>query len=293
LKFKGAVDMVKSLDGRPWLHTAATKIVFDKLYGPITAFALAEASNLAKYQAAATEVQCHYVAALFFHGLSNKAHRDLKNKVHNDALTGSSTIPCTFAKVLQLADQCKSFYQQRQPGSGGGIIFVQKGKAARAAMAARMAMTATAATAPSSTKKLPHQVPGEKDNKRKMLANSLSKQNCFNCGCDNHWVVNCPKLTAAQHKEIMGMDHVSIGNEEFKGTCFLQNKSVNPCVVAMHKTLDPRWLYLDSTPSFHQVFTEEHLDNLRLAGAALHANCKADTNFATKRGWYHDLFDLW
>jgi hypothetical protein len=49
-------------------------------------FALAKANNLAKYQVAATEGQRRYFAALFFHGLSNKVHWDLKKKVHNDAL---------------------------------------------------------------------------------------------------------------------------------------------------------------------------------------------------------------
>jgi hypothetical protein len=33
LKFTGAVDVVESLDHSPWLHLAAAKIVFDKLYG--------------------------------------------------------------------------------------------------------------------------------------------------------------------------------------------------------------------------------------------------------------------
>jgi hypothetical protein len=42
-----------------------------------------------------TEAKQRYLAALFFHGLSNKAHRDLKKKIHNDALTGSDTVPRT------------------------------------------------------------------------------------------------------------------------------------------------------------------------------------------------------
>ncbi len=255
------------------MHLAATKIVFDKLHGPTTVFALAKASNLAKYQAAATEAQHCYIDALFFHGLSNKAHWDLNRKVHNNALTGTKTVPRTYDKVLQLADQYKSSYQQCQPGSGGGIAFVQKGKAATAATAA-MAV---------SEKKLPHPVPGEKDNKGKMLANSLGKRNCFNCGSDNHWVVNCPNLTAAQRNELGDMRHVSVSNKEFKVISFLQHESVNPCVVAMRKTLDPHWLYLDSASSFHQVFMEEHLDN-RLACATLRADCNAGTNFATKKG---------
>ncbi len=69
LKFKGAGNVVESSNGSPWLHPAAAKIVFNNLYGPTTAFALAKASNSAKYQAAATEVQRHYLAALFYHRL--------------------------------------------------------------------------------------------------------------------------------------------------------------------------------------------------------------------------------
>ena len=89
------------------------------------------------------------------------------------------------------------------------------------------------------------------------------------------------------------MVHISLGDAEFKGIGFLQNESTNPHVIATRNTLDPHQLYLDSTSSFHQVFMEEHLDNLCLAGATLHANCKAGTNFATKKGWYRNLFDLW
>ncbi len=55
LKFKGTVNAVESSEDSPWLHPAVAKIVFNKLYGPTTAFALAKASNLAKYQVAATE----------------------------------------------------------------------------------------------------------------------------------------------------------------------------------------------------------------------------------------------
>jgi hypothetical protein len=89
------------------------------------------------------------------------------------------------------------------------------------------------------------------------------------------------------------MVHISIGDAEFEGIGFLQNESTNTRVVATRNTLDPHQLYLNSTSSFHQVFTEEHLDNLRLAGATLRADCNAGTNFATEKGWYSNLFDLW
>jgi hypothetical protein len=135
--------------------------------------------------------------------------------------------------------------------------------------------------------------PGEKDEMGKMITDSSGKKNCFNCGGDNHWVVNFPDLTQAQCEELAGMAHISIGGKEFEGIGFLQNESSNPRIVTTRKTLDPQRLYLNSTSSFHQVFTDEHLDNLRLSGATLRADCNADTNFATKKGWYRNLFKLW
>jgi hypothetical protein len=89
------------------------------------------------------------------------------------------------------------------------------------------------------------------------------------------------------------MVHISIGDTGFEGIGFLQNELTNPRVIATCKTLEPQRLYLDSTSSFHQVFMEEHLDNLRLAGATLCADCNASTNFATKKSWYRDLFNFW
>jgi hypothetical protein len=201
------------------------------------------------------------------------------------------TIPHTYNKVLQLADQYKSSYQQHQPVGvqGEGIAFAQKGKSAVAATAA----AAAAASTDTPTNKKPHPVPGEKDAKGKMLPNSVGKKNCFNCAGDDHWVVNCPDLTTAQREELAGMVHTSFGDNKFKGIGFPQNESSNPRIIAMRKTLDPQRLYLDSTSSFHQVFTDEHLDNLQLAGDTLCADRNAGTNFATKKGWYCNLFDLW
>jgi hypothetical protein len=215
-----------------------------------------------------------------------------RKKIHNNALTGSDTVPHTYDKVLQLADQYKSSYQQCQPGGskqGGGIAFVQKGKAAVAAAAEKAAVLAEEGL----IGRKPHPVPGKKDAAGKMIANSLGKKNCFNCGMNNHWVINCPDLSQAQCEELASMAYTLIGGKEFEGIGFLQNESSNPHVIATRKTLDPHQLYLNSTSSFHQVFTEEHLDNLQFAGTTLHADCNAGTNFATKKGWYRNLFNLW
>ncbi len=161
------------------------------------------------------------------------------------------------------------------------------------AAAAATVAAAAAAAMDTPTNKKPHPVPGKKDAKGKMLSNSAGKKNCFNCGVDNHWVVNCPDLTIAQCEELAGMVHISLGDNKFEGIGFLKNESSNPRVIAMRKTLDPQRLYLDSMLSFHQVFMDKHLDNLRLAGATLCPNCNASTNFATKKGWYRNLCNLW
>jgi hypothetical protein len=110
LKFKGDVDVIESSDGSPWSHPAATKIVYDEIYSSSN-YKMDKNSNSTDYQAAAAEAQRQYLVALFFHGLSNEAHRDLKKKNHNNALTGFDTVPCTYDKVLQLVDQYKSSYQ--------------------------------------------------------------------------------------------------------------------------------------------------------------------------------------
>jgi hypothetical protein len=126
-----------------------------------------------------------------------------------------------------------------------------------------------------------------------MIDNILGKKNCFNCRAADHWVVNCPDLTAAQCEELAGTAHISISEDILDSIGFLQNESTNAVVVATHKTLNPHCLYLYSISSFRQIFTEEHLNHLNTAGITLRADCNAGTNFSTKKGWYQDLFHLW
>jgi hypothetical protein len=56
LKFKGAVNVVESSDGSPWLHLAATKIVYDKIYSSSN-YKTDKNSNSTDYQVAAAEAQ--------------------------------------------------------------------------------------------------------------------------------------------------------------------------------------------------------------------------------------------
>jgi hypothetical protein len=133
-----------------------------------------------------------------------------------------------------------------------------------------------------SRERKPHPIHSKKDPAGKMLANSLGKKNCFNCSGDDHWVVNCPDLLAAQRNEHAGMARISMGKDILDGISFLRNESTNAVVIKTRKTLNLHRLYLDSTSSFHQVFTKENLDHLKLAGVTLHADCNSGTNFATK-----------
>ena len=91
-------------DGSPWAHPAGTKVLYNKQYTSSN-YTTANSTNSMEYQAASTKAQRRYLAALFFQGRSNKSHKEPKKKIHNDAITGSDTVPRTYDKVLQLADQ--------------------------------------------------------------------------------------------------------------------------------------------------------------------------------------------
>jgi hypothetical protein len=55
-----------------------------------------------------------------------------------------------------------------------------------------------------------------------MIANKSGKKKCFNCGAADHWVVNCPDLTVAQHEELAGiMAHLFVGKDILDGIRFL------------------------------------------------------------------------
>ncbi len=70
-----------------------------------------------------------------------------------------------------------------------------------------------------------------------MIGNAVGKKNCFNCGMDDHWVLNCPDLTPAQREKLAGMAHIFVGEDVLNGIRFLQNESTNAAMVITQKTL--------------------------------------------------------
>ena len=74
---------------------------------------------------------------------------------------------------------------------------------------------------------------------------------------------------------------------------FLQKHSNNPQMAHARRTLDPNKLYLDSTSSFHQMFTDEHLEDIKQVEVVLSGHCNAGTSFSDEKGVYLDLFKMW
>ena len=73
---------------------------------------------------------------------------------------------------------------------------------------------------------------------------------------------------------------------------FLQPNS-DPKLVTKHKTLDPNKLYLDSMSSFQQMFTKQHLDDIKKSDVTLRGPCNAGTSYSDEKGRYLNLFELW
>ncbi len=88
-----------------------------------------------------------------------------------------------------------------------------------------------------------------------MITNSLGKKNCFNCGMDDHWVVNCPDLSQAQRKELAGMAHISIGGKEFNYDDDVEQTKTHPLLLLQDECpkLSPKRMNdgLYKTPIIH------------------------------------------
>ena len=64
----------------------------------------------------------------------------------------------------------------------------------------------------------------------------------------------------------------ALDEEEEQAFAFLQPDS-DAKLVSKRKTLDPNKLYLDSTSSFHQMFTEQHLEDIKKSDVTLRGHC--------------------
>ena len=96
-----------------------------------------------------------------------------------------------------------------------------------------------------------------------------------------------PEIISAEAQDQWLLDEAE--EEDF---AFLQPNS-DPKLVAKRKTLDPNKLYLDSTSSFHQMFTEQHLEDIKKSDVTLKGHCNAEPSYSDEKGRYHDLFELW
>ena len=59
------------------------------------------------------------------------------------------------------------------------------------------------------------------------------------------------------------------------------------------KTLKPSYLYLDSTSSFHQMFTSKNMSNIRCVSTTLRGKCNGDVSHSDEKGDVLDMFNMW
>ena len=85
-----------------------------------------------------------------------------------------------------------------------------------------------------------------------------------------------PEVVSAEAEEQWLLDEA-----EEQDFAFLQPNS-DPKLVAKRKTLDPNKLYLDSTSSFHQMFTKQHLEDIKKSDVTLRGHYNAGTSFSDK-----------
>ena len=64
-------------------------------------------------------------------------------------------------------------------------------------------------------------------------------------------------------------------------------------MVHARRTLDPNKLYLDSTSSFHQMFIDKHLEDIKQVEVVRRGYCNAGTSYSDEKGVYLDLFEMW
>ena len=58
-------------------------------------------------------------------------------------------------------------------------------------------------------------------------------------------------------------------------------------------TLDPKKIYLNTCSIFHQMFTDEHLNDVRKVDKLIHGHCSAGVSHSVEKGLCSSIFDMW
>ena len=64
-------------------------------------------------------------------------------------------------------------------------------------------------------------------------------------------------------------------------------------VMGKRRTLNPQYLHLNSCSAFNQVFTENHISDLKKVRISLCAGCNAGVNSADERGMILGAIKAW
>ena len=132
---------------------------------------------------------------------------------------------------------------------------------------------------------------------------------CFHYKVDHH-LNDCLDITKEQKKKIWdevqekwrqqkldGQPHINMEIKEYKEDAFtfLQKDYDNPRVVKERErqTLNEDFMYLDSTSSFHHMFTDKHLLDVEKVAIRLRGECNAGTTHSNEKWWFKDLFHMW
>ena len=131
---------------------------------------------------------------------------------------------------------------------------------------------------------------------------------CFHCKGDHH-LNDCPDITKEQNKKILdevqekwrqqkldGEAHINleVKEDEEDKFAFLQNDYEDPRVVkeCERQTLNEDFMYLDSTSSFHQMFTDKHLLDMEKVAIRLRGEYNAGMTHSNEKGWFKDIFRM-
>lgn len=276
-----------------------------------------------------------YLAALFFSGLNGKRFKELKRTVHNDNAREIDTLPQSYANVIKMVETFQEEKRQmaEDVNDSPGVAMVQPGK-----MGGRRA--GRGGGDKDGGQPATEQGEQECDNEHGGVAtvqvhpdgtqfNARGRKDCFHCGANDHWVRDCPHLTAKQRQEAAdtirvgtyrapskkqqkktrtapaavksGANIMFVGEEDeeeglldqYEGVGFLQKESEETMVVEARETLYEDFIYLDTCSSFHMCFNAKHLAEVKQQMVRLKGDCNAGSTSSREKGWLGVLFHMW